>query len=758
MRRATVDQRAAATLAATLVVCLAVSGCGEPPPPPPPPAAAAPPPPKPISLDPIPELVVKAGTSGTARLEVNRAGHAGDAEVTIGQVSPELTVTTAPIAADSRTGSIVVTATETLGTSEQIIAVPITVTLDGMTAQENLNVKIPQFEFPTFEQQGNAIVQPGRTGTATFRVDRKGYAGRPIELSETLTDPATGQPVTTGTDGPREITCVSTTIPADADVAAIGFSVVPTAKDGPRKVVLSGSTMGRVFPAEFQVDVLASPYRLVTPPAVSLAAGETRTVSLTVDRKAYAGPIDVALRDLPEGVTADAVVIEAGADRAAVELVAAADAAPRVRAATLRTSGGPFGADEPLVVRITSPGQPMLPAIVTAGPEATRLMKNTSLAGRLTAESKAALADVFGGSAATQAAVVRGLDWLARSQQADGSWTLKGLSSQSPDEPAEEEPASNPVLATAVALLPFLGEGITHTRAPAVPPEFQTYKGVVERGLVALGRSQVRDKGKADGYFGGGLEAHALATQAFAETYALTRDDRVKFNVRQAVKLLAAAQNPDGSWGAEPGQPGDLPVTATVVRGLRAAQAAGLGVPGRILKKAEQFIASCVAAPGDASRYAASAGKPATPAATAAAVAARFDMGCDRDDPDVRAAAAFLMQNMPRGVADGIGPLTFQAFATDAFHDLGGDDGDAWYHAVRDRLVALQRQSGEAAGSWSPVGGDRAKDGGRTYATAAALLILQTPYRSLPVYVLPAKKQASAAEPDAAATDGVEEP
>ena len=62
---------------AVVLTVAAAGGCGEPPPPPPPPQAAAPPPPKPISLDPIPEVVVRAGASGTARIEVNRAGHAG---------------------------------------------------------------------------------------------------------------------------------------------------------------------------------------------------------------------------------------------------------------------------------------------------------------------------------------------------------------------------------------------------------------------------------------------------------------------------------------------------------------------------------------------------------------------------------------------------------------------------------------------------------------------------------------------------------
>jgi hypothetical protein len=272
---------------------------------------------------------------------------------------------------------------------------------------------------------------------------------------------------------------------------------------------------------------------------------------------------------------------------------------------------------------------------------------------------------------------------------------------------------------------------------------------------VVLARNQIRDKSKADGYFGGGIEAHALATQAFAETYALSRDDRLKFIVRQGVKLLGAVQNVDGSWGVEPGQPGDLPVTAAVIRSLRAAQGAGLGVPGRTIKKAEQFIAACAAGSGEApqSRYAPAAGKPPTPAATAAAAAVRIEAGTVPDDAELRAAMTYLMQGLPQASSPGLGSLAYQSFATDAFHDLGGDDADAWFHVLRDRLLSLQQQEGDAAGSWSPAGSDRAKDGGRTYATVASLLILQTPYRSLPRYVLPTKKPAPVEEPEPSDAD-----
>jgi ABC-type transport system involved in multi-copper enzyme maturation permease subunit len=100
-------------VAVVLTVAAAV-GCGEPPPPPPPPQAAAPPPPKPISLDPIPEVVVRAGASGTARIEVNRAGHAGEATIALTPPSdPGLTVTAEPIAADLPEGRWKATLTRT---------------------------------------------------------------------------------------------------------------------------------------------------------------------------------------------------------------------------------------------------------------------------------------------------------------------------------------------------------------------------------------------------------------------------------------------------------------------------------------------------------------------------------------------------------------------------------------------------------------------------------------------------------------------
>jgi len=740
-------------LEAAVVLSMAfAAGCGEPPPPPPPPQAAAPPPPRPISLDPIPELVVRAGTSGTARIEVNRAGHAGEATVTLTPLSdPALTSTAEPIAADSRTGAVVVTAAETLGTAESVSVGQVMVTLDGMTAQENLTIRVPQFDPPTFVPEQPAIAQPGRAVQATVRIDRHGYEGRPIELRD-ATGSADGQPVVA--EAPREITCTPLTIPADAEVATVEFAVDPEVADGPRTVVLSGSTMSRSFPAEFRLEVRARPYALAAPRVVTLAPGETKELTLAATRPAYAGPIQVRVEQLPAGVTAEPVVIDAGAAAATLTVAASGDAEPRVRSATLRSSGGPFVIDEPIVVRVRRPGEEqVVPAAVTAGGAEGRPRRPTPMSGRLSAAAKQALADLHGGTAESAAAVARGLGWLARGQQSDGSWTLKGTTGQpASDAPSDPEPPANPTLATALAVLPFLGEGISHLRAPAEPEAFQSYPAAVQKGIVFLCVNQTRERGRDDGFFKGSTAAHCLAMIAVAEDYELSREDRLKLHIRQAMKYLGGIQKDDGSWGPEPDRPGDLVTTVWAIQTLRAVQAAGLGTAPRQLKKAQQFVDGCGAGPTAAvrSRYRLTATEQVTPLATAAGLVAQIDLGAKpADDADLRAAGGFLLATAP--AARGVAPMPYLFLATEALRDIGGEDFDAWNHQAREHLVRRQRQAGDLDGSWDPDGAD----GGRMEATALALLTLQIPYRHLPLVRDAAKKPPEA---DGAADRGAPRP
>ena len=65
-----------------------------------------------------------------------------------------------------------------------------------------------------------------------------------------------------------------------------------------------------------------------------------------------------------------------------------------------------------------------------------------------------------------------------------------------------------------------------------------------------------------------------------------------------------------------------------------------------------------------------------------------------------------------------------QLYASQAFYMSGDKYWDEYFPAVRDDLIKMQ----EADGSWN---GDYI---GKTYGTAVALIILQLPYKYLPVY------------------------
>jgi hypothetical protein len=89
--------------------------------------------------------------------------------------------------------------------------------------------------------------------------------------------------------------------------------------------------------------------------------------------------------------------------------------------------------------------------------------------------SREALLAAYGGNSLSEDAVTRGLEWLSRQQQKDGSWSLVG---------PYKVGASNEIreAATAMALLAFQGRGNTHKSGP--------FRKNVDLGFRALIKSQ----------------------------------------------------------------------------------------------------------------------------------------------------------------------------------------------------------------------------------------------------------------------------
>jgi RNA polymerase sigma factor (sigma-70 family) len=303
-----------------------------------------------------------------------------------------------------------------------------------------------------------------------------------------------------------------------------------------------------------------------------------------------------------------------------------------------------------------------------------------------------------GGNAKSEAAIAAGLLWIAKQQAADGRWPLDALGGQ-----------KNDVAGTAFGLLPLLGAGHTHKDADG------PFAKNVQAGLDFLIAGQQKD-----GDLGGGAYAHALASRALFQAYALTGDPKLAAPARLALDYVVRGQNEAGGWGYTPGSPrGDLSVTAYQVAALRDARAAGLDVPQPALDAAARFVQSCRAGGGYA--YLPGVGAAPTLTMTAAGLHALGGAGGDTTTDEFRGGLRKLAADAP-GPA---GSVYAAHWAADVLRRHGGDDWPKWNAAVRDRLVARQ----EADGGWPAKGQEYADAGGRLMISSLTLLTLEVYYR-----------------------------
>ncbi len=147
--------------------------------------------------------------------------------------------------------------------------------------------------------------------------------------------------------------------------------------------------------------------------------------------------------------------------------------------------------------------------------------------------SKEAARKGNGGTDLTQLAVARGLEWLARNQQRDGSWSLTGPYS---DGVLGDE---NQAAATAMALLAFQGDGNTHV------------DGKYKRNVARAWNWLLKQQDNTGCFFHFGNYTHRFYTQgmcsiALCELYGMTRDSRISSAGPSGHQLLPADAKPQG--------------------------------------------------------------------------------------------------------------------------------------------------------------------------------------------------------------------
>lgn len=356
-----------------------------------------------------------------------------------------------------------------------------------------------------------------------------------------------------------------------------------------------------------------------------------------------------------------------------------------------------------------------------------------------TVENHGVATDVSGKKAGIgHEAIQDALAWIVNQQQSDGSWDLSG---PYPDAGTIETKTG----ATALALLALLGDGHTHRQGE--------YQSEVQSGLNWMVKIQ-RENGDLFDIEEQGREAHfyshAQGTIALCEALALTGDEALRHAAQRAVQFLVDAQNPVlGGWKYRPLNAdgiGDLSVTGWALMALHTARMAQIEVDEQAFQLANQFLNSVQERSTDRAFYRYRPDFPAEESQrqsmTAEGLLCRQWLGWPRNEPALSRGVEFLLttQNEPEWK-----PYRRNVYAwyytAQVLHNLGGSDWEDWFGRVLTMLVAEQQRGGKLRGSWhpfKPAGAfqERSQDAGRLYTTVMCVLILETPYRHVPLYEL----------------------
>jgi hypothetical protein len=365
--------------------------------------------------------------------------------------------------------------------------------------------------------------------------------------------------------------------------------------------------------------------------------------------------------------------------------------------------------------------------------------------GRGSGSRKAMLAS-GGGTKQSELAVLAALNWIARHQLSDGSWSLSGYKSRCKDNTCTGpgKTGDRSAAATALGLLPFLGAGQTHESKGR-------YKNTVAAGIRFL---LSNEKANGDLRIGGDMYDQGLAAIALCECYGMSNAKDIKRAAQAALNFIMEAQNQrDGGWRYQPTQPGDLSVSGWQIMALKSGQMAYLNVTPAALDNARKFLKAASFDGRGGGRFSYRPGNEfcdgivihegevvknddSQRAVTAIGLLCQEYMHMPRNDPAMVEGTAYLMKSLPD---TGARNVYYWYYATQVMHNQMGGDWDVWNRKMRHILISTQNKEGCATGSWDPhkpVTDTWGDIGGRLMITSLSALTLEVYYRFLPLYKL----------------------
>jgi uncharacterized protein YfaS (alpha-2-macroglobulin family) len=294
---------------------------------------------------------------------------------------------------------------------------------------------------------------------------------------------------------------------------------------------------------------------------------------------------------------------------------------------------------------------------------------------------------------------------------------------------------SYPVAETSLVALAFMASGNLPARG--------RYADNVARALQYI-MKQAQMEGNRSGYIteGGGMgsrsrmHGHGYATLFLAEIYGMCQEsgittvDHEKLHsvLRKAIRLIEKSQTGYGGWGYEPtnNMYDENSVTICQAQALRSCKEAGLTVNKKVIDKAINYIRQC-RNPDGSFKYSLHYGSPGGTFALAAGSLATLNYAGLYEVNEFRKSYDFVLRHKP-GKADSqeaMGSYFFYAhyYAALAMYYAGDRYWAEWFPAIRDYLTKKQNPDGSWAGDVS-----------LEFSTACGALILQIPYRYLPIF------------------------
>lgn len=331
-------------------------------------------------------------------------------------------------------------------------------------------------------------------------------------------------------------------------------------------------------------------------------------------------------------------------------------------------------------------------------------------------------------TAESEAAVERGLRWLAANQVPEGNW------------------GSNDLGLVAVGGLAFLSAG----HMPGIGEHGEAcekalayvVKNAKPSGLLNIAGPQ------RDTY------NHGLATFVLGQAYGMTNDARVGKALDRALKLIAKTQGPVGGWAyqAMPAD-GDLSLSVMQAKALRSAVDSGFEIPPSVIEKAITNVRG---------HYMPKGGNPKMPEAELKKLPGQFTYAKGGGNATVAMAAAGVVclqefgqyddwriaKSMERVTAEIAaikqtkahnGQMPFDAYTLNyvgqSLYQVGGPGWKQHYPALRNALVGSQvidPKNPANDGKWAAGGHVQGKPGD-LYGTAVAVFVLSIPNRYLPI-------------------------